>query len=144
MSTIEELRKQAIAQQIRKMAGDEPTEIQPPTPKEPEEKPQEKRQEKQNEKPQEKPMEKPNETVSSNVDFETYQKTFLAPSVFENRASFSLNRETMDVLRFILYDLRSKTTLSAYIENILREHVHRHKELIGKTIEKNRRKPFIP
>lgn len=130
MQSIEDQRNKAIAEQIRKMAGGEPRETPPPTipPKE--------RQEKKSDKPQ--------ETVSSNVDFETYQKNFLRPCMIENRVSFSLNRDTIDLLRFILHDLRSKTTLSAYIENILREHLSGHKETIGKGIEKNRRKTIIP
>lgn len=135
MPTIEEQRKQAIAEQIRKMAGIEPEEIPASSATPPEER---------QEKPQEKSREKPPETVSLNVDFETYKAIFLHPCTIENRVSFSLNRETIDLLRFILHDLRSKTTLSAYIENILREHLARHKYVIGKGIEKNRRKTIIP
>lgn len=127
MSTIEEQRNQAIAEQIRKMAGVEPAEIKTPAPIPPKER-----------------REKPQETPSSTVDFETYLKTFFSPCIIENRVSFSLNRDTLDLLRHILYDLRGKTTLSAYVENILREHISRNKELIGKAIEKNRRKPLIP
>ena len=90
------------------------------------------------------PKEKAQEIVSQIVDFETYTETFLNPCIIENRVSFSLNRETLDVFRHILHDLRSKITLSAYIENVLREHLSRHKDTIGKGIEKNRRKPIIP
>ena len=135
MPTIEEQRKQAIAEQIRKMAGIEPEEIPTSSATPPEER---------REKPQEKSREKLPETVSLNVDFETYKATFLRPCAIENRVSFTLNRETIDLLRFILHDLRSKTTLSAYIENILREHLARHKDVIGKGIEKNKRKTIIP
>ncbi len=131
MLSIEEQRNKAIAEQIRKMAGMEPEETKTPQVPQPKEQ-------------KEKPQEKQHETVPLNVDFETYQKTFLNPLMIENRVSFSLNRDTLDLFRHILHDLRSKTTLSAYIENILREHLARHKETIGKTIEKNRRKSIIP
>ena len=127
MSTIEEQRNQAIAEQIRKMAGVEPTAAKTPTSTPPKER-----------------QEKPQETLSSTIDFETYLKTFFSPCIIENRVSFSLNRDTLDLLRHILHDLRAKATLSAYVENILREHISRNKEIIGKAIEKNRRKPLIP
>ncbi|NCB83788.1 MAG: DUF3408 domain-containing protein [Bacteroidia bacterium] len=132
MSTIEEQRNKVIAEQIRKMAGMEPEETKPEEVRLPKER---------QEKPQEKPSPK---TLSFNIDLETYMETFLNPCIIENRVSFSLNRETLDVFRHILHDLRSKTTLSAYIENILREHLSRHKDVIGKGIEKNKRKPIIP
>lgn len=137
MSTIEEQRKKVIAEQIRKMAGMEPEETKPEEVRPPRTAPPKERQENPKEKTQP-------ETVSLNVDFETYQKTFLHPCMIENRVSFSLNRDTIDLLRFILQDLRSKTTLSAYIENILREHLSLHKDVISKGIEKNRRKTIIP
>jgi hypothetical protein len=139
MSSIEEQRNKAIAEQIRKMAGMEPEETK--TPQVP---PPKVRQEKPPEKLPEKAEEKQHETVSLTVDFEAYQKNFLNPLMIENRVSFSLNRDTLDLFRHILHDLRSKTTLSAYIENILREHLARHKETLGKAIEKNRRKSIIP
>lgn len=131
MPTIEEQRNKAIAEQIRKMAGMEPEETSQSNTVIPKQKTQ-------------KPKEKTQEIVSQIVDFETYTETFLNPCIIENRVSFSLNRETLDVFRHILHDLRSKTTLSAYIENVLREHLSRHKDTIGKGIEKNRRKPIIP
>lgn len=139
MLSIEEQRNKAIAEQIRKMAGVEPEETPMPRPT-----PSKDRQEKPQEKLPEKAKEKQHETVSLTVEFETYQKTFLNPLMIENRVSFSLNRDTLDLFRHILHDLRSKTTLSAYIENILREHLARHKETLGKAIEKNRRKTIIP
>lgn len=139
MLSIEEQRNKAIAEQIRKMAGMDQEETPMPRPT-----PSKERQEKRQEKIQEKSQEKPQEIVSSNADFETYMKTFLNPLMIENRVSFSLNRDTLDLFRHILHDLRSKTTLSAYIENILREHLSSHKETIGKGIEKNRRKTIIP
>ena len=134
MLSIEEQRNKAIAEQIRKMAGVEPEEAKTPPIVPPKER---------QEKPQVKSPAKPQETVLT-IDFETYQKTFLNPCVIENRVSFSLNRDTLDLFRHILHDLRSKTTLSAYIENILREHIALHKDVINKSIEKNRRKTIIP
>ena len=138
MLTIEEQRKKAIAEQIRKMAGMEAEETLPSKVQTKE------RQDKIPENSQDKTEKKKDETVPPYTDFETYKTTFLHPCMIENRVSFSLNRETIDLLRFILHDLRSKTTLSAYIENILREHLTEYKETIGKAIEKNRRKTIIP
>lgn len=126
MLTIEEQRNKAIAEEIQKMAGiepDTPTIINTETVKS---------------------QEKNRQVDLLSMDLELYLTTFLHPCIIENRASFSLNRDTLDLLRHILHDLRSKTTLSAYIENILKEHISRHKEIISKGIEKNRRKSLIP
>ncbi len=129
MPTIEEQRNKAIAEQIRKMAGMGPEEDD--TPSQPvSEKRREKKQETQ-------------PATSPQTDYESYQKLFLNPCTIENRVSFSLNRDTIDLLRNILHDLRGKSTLSAYVENILRDHLSNHKESIEKGIEKNRRKPII-
>ena len=55
-----------------------------------------------------------------------------------------ITMDLLECLRHILNDLRAKTTLSAYIGNILSEHIERHRELLSKAIEKNRRKTLIP
>ncbi len=126
MLTIEEQRNKAIAEEIQKMAGmepDTPRTINTETVKS---------------------QEKNRQVDHLSMDLESYLTTFLHPCIIENRVSFSLNRDTLDLLRHILHDLRSKTTLSAYIENILKEHISRHKEVISKGIEKNRRKSLIP
>ena len=73
-----------------------------------------------------------------------YRSLFLSSRTVENRMTFSCDRELLECLRHILNDLRVKTTLSAYIGNILSEHIERHRELLSKAIEKNRRKTLIP
>lgn len=77
-------------------------------------------------------------------DFSEYQKRFLALNVFEKRTQFTVNKETTDLMRIILQDLGCKTTLTAYIENILRDHIREYRDLINQVTAKRRRKETIP
>lgn len=78
------------------------------------------------------------------ASFTEYQQRFLAPNVFELRTQFTVNKETTDLMKIILQDLGSKTTLTAYIENILRDHISEYRELINQVTAKRRRKETIP
>lgn len=78
------------------------------------------------------------------ADFSEYQKRFLALNVFEKRTQFTVNKETTDLMRIILQDLGCKTTLTAYIENILRDHIREYRDLINQVTAKRRRKETIP
>lgn len=123
MSSIEEERNKTIAERIHQMAGTEPEVTATEKVR-------------VNKKPKEK-----NHQSGDVMDIESYMKTFFSIGFLENRVSFSLSRETLELLRHILYELESKTTLSQYVENILRDHILKHKDVINKEIERNRRKP---
>ncbi len=129
MPTIEEQRQKLIAEQIQKMAGaDAPQGIRLPVIKKSD--------------TMSLPPDKPD--CRQKITMDEYRSLFLGSRLVENRMTFSCDRNLLECLRHILNDLRVKTTLSAYIGNILSEHIERHRELLSKAIEKNRRKTFIP
>lgn len=129
MPTIEEQRQKLIAEQIQKMAGaDAPQGIRRPVVKDSDR--------------MSFPPKEPD--CRQEITMDEYRSLFLDARLIENRMTFSCDRDLLECLRHILNDLRVKTTLSAYIGNILSEHIERHRELLSKAIEKNRRKTFIP
>ncbi|TFH94115.1 DUF3408 domain-containing protein [Porphyromonas levii] len=89
-------------------------------------------------------QQKRSKTTKSREDFAEYQQIFLAPKVLESKTQFSLSRDTVTLLKIILQDLGSRTTLTAYIENILRDHISEYRDLINQVTAKRRRKETIP
>lgn len=128
MPTIEEQRQKLIAEQIQKMAGTDAPQVLP----------------RSDEKNGKKSSPADDPVSRQEITMDEYRSLFLSSRTVENRMTFSCDRELLECLRHILNDLRAKTTLSAYIGNILSEHIERHKELLSKAIEKNRRKTLIP
>lgn len=128
MPTIEEQRQKLIAEQIQKMAGTDAPQVLP----------------RSDEKNGKKSSPADDPVSRQEITMDEYQSLFLSSRTVENRMTFSCDRELLECLRHILNDLRVKTTLSAYIGNILSEHIERHRELLSKAIEKNRRKTLIP
>lgn len=128
MLTIEEQRQKLIAEQIQKMAGTDAPQVLP----------------RSDEKNGKKSSPADDPVSRQEITMDEYRSLFLSSRTVENRMTFSCDRELLECLRHILNDLRAKTTLSAYIGNILSEHIERHRELLSKAIEKNRRKTLIP
>ncbi len=128
MPTIEEQRQKLIAEQIQKMAGTDAPQVLPRSDEK----------NGKNSSPTDDPVSR------QEITMDEYRSLFLSSRTVENRMTFSCDRELLECLRHILNDLRAKTTLSAYIGNILSEHIERHRELLSKAIEKNRRKTLIP
>ncbi|ATR89994.1 DUF3408 domain-containing protein [Porphyromonas gingivalis] len=128
MPTIEEQRQKLIAEQIQKMAGTDAPQVLP----------------RSDEKNGKKSSPADDPVSRQEITMDEYRSLFLSSRTVENRMTFSCDRELLECLRHILNDLRAKTTLSAYIGNILSEHIERHRELLSKAIEKNRRKTLIP
>lgn len=89
-------------------------------------------------------QQKRSKTTKNREDFAEYQQIYLAPKVLESKTQFSLSRDTVTLLKIILQDLGSRTTLTAYIENILREHISEYRDLINQVTAKQRRKETIP
>lgn len=83
-------------------------------------------------------------TTVIRTDIEEYKRTFLVSRPFEKRTSFPLNRTTLDILKNILHDMDSRTSLSSFVENILLEHLHTYRQLINEATAEKIRKPTIP
>ena len=88
------------------------------------------------------------DTSSSSVhsdfnSFEDYRNRFLHTSRFPRKTAFTMNVETLQVLRNILHDLDQRVSMTSYIENILREHLREHQNLINDAADKQRSKTTI-
>lgn len=75
--------------------------------------------------------------------FEDYRNRFLHTSRFPGKTAFTMNVETLQVLRNILHDLNQRVSMTSYIENILREHLREHQNLINDAADKQRSKTTI-
>lgn len=75
--------------------------------------------------------------------FEDYRNRFLHTSRFPRKTAFTMNVETLQVLRNILHDLNQCVSMTSYIENILREHLREHQNLINDAADKQRSKTTI-
>ena len=85
-------------------------------------------------------MEKPG--VSS-LSIEDYRSLYFHPVRSQMRTAFSINLETLQNLRNVLQDLGERVSIAAYIDNILREHLREHLELLNNAAAKQRRKTTI-
>ena len=85
-------------------------------------------------------MEKPG--VSS-LSIEEYRSLYFRPVRSQMRTAFSINLETLQNLRNVLQDLGERVSIAAYIDNILREHLREHLELLNSAAAKQRRKTTI-
>ena len=85
-------------------------------------------------------MEKP--SVSS-LSIEDYRSLYFHPVRSQMRTAFSINLETLQNLRNVLQDLGERVSIAAYIDNILREHLREHLELLNSAAAKQRRKTTI-
>ena len=81
--------------------------------------------------------------VGEIVTFEKYRDIFLRPSRFTDKATFSIERSTLEKLRAITEDTGREVSLSAFIDNILRHHLTEHKTLINHATSKTLRKQTI-
>ena len=75
--------------------------------------------------------------------FEDYRNRFLHTSRFPRKTAFTMNVETLQVLRNILHDLNQRVSMTSYIENMLREHLREHQNLINDTADKQRSKTTV-
>ena len=75
--------------------------------------------------------------------FEDYRNRFLHTSRFPRKTAFTMNVETLQVLRNILHDLNQRMSMTSYIENILREHLREHQNLINDAADKQRSKTTV-
>ena len=54
-----------------------------------------------------------------------------------------MNVDTLQILRNVLQDLEERVSMASYIDNILRQHLKAHKELLNNATAKRRRKATI-
>lgn len=85
-------------------------------------------------------MEKPGRP---SLSIEDYRSLYFRPVRSQMRTAFSINLETLQNLRNVLQDLGERVSIAAYIDNILREHLREHLELLNSAAAKQRRKTTI-
>ena len=77
---------------------------------------------------------------STEEQWEDYKAKFFIPRRSRNKSGFTINAETLSILRNVLRDTKAETTLTAYIENILTNHFKAHQELINEIADKQKLK----
>ena len=80
------------------------------------------------------------DALSAKLSFEEYRERYLSHSQCSNgKSGFTINSEVLQLLRDVLRDVRAKTTLTAYIENILLEHLKENQAMLNKTAAQYKR-----
>ena len=77
------------------------------------------------------------------TSLEDYRIRYLQSIRLRERTNFTMSANTLQVLRNILQDLGERVSMASYIDNILREHLKEHKELLNNATAKHRRKVAI-
>lgn len=77
------------------------------------------------------------------TSLEDYRTRYLQSIRLRERTNFTMSADTLQVLRNILQDLGERVSMASYIDNILREHLKEHKELLNNATAKHRRKVAI-
>ena len=89
----------------------------------------------------ERTREVPHETPTLSLD--DYRARYFHTVRIREKTAFTMNVETLQVLRNVLQDLGERVSMAAYIDNILREHLREHKELLNNATARQRRKTTI-
>ena len=82
-------------------------------------------------------------TETPRTSLEDYRIRYLQSIRLRERTNFTMSADTLQVLRNILQDLGERVSMASYIDNILREHLKEHKELLNNATAKHRRKVAI-
>ncbi|MDY3943112.1 MAG: DUF3408 domain-containing protein [Alloprevotella sp.] len=91
-----------------------------------------------------KPMKRKHDANSSGLSFEEYEARFFVPSRdARGKVGFTIHWEVLQTLRDVLNDVRSRATLTSYIENIILEHLREHQAMLNKTAAQYKRNPTI-
>ena len=80
---------------------------------------------------------------TSRTSLEDYRTRYLQSIRLRERTNFTMSADTLQVLRNVLQDLGERVSMACYIDNILREHLKEHKELLNNATAKHRRKVAI-
>ena len=89
----------------------------------------------------ERAMKVPHETQVLSLD--DYRTRYFHAVRIREKTAFTMDVETLQVLRNVLQDLGERISMAAYIDNILREHLREHKELLNNATARQRRKTTI-
>ena len=89
----------------------------------------------------ERTREVPHETSTLSLD--DYRARYFHTVRIREKTAFTMNVETLQVLRNVLQDLGERVSMASYIDNILREHLREHKELLNNATARQRRKTTI-
>ena len=89
----------------------------------------------------ERTREVPHETQVLSLD--DYRTRYFHAVRIREKTAFTMDVETLQVLRNVLQDLGERISMAAYIDNILREHLREHKELLNNATARQRRKTTI-
>lgn len=80
------------------------------------------------------------ESVRGRLSFEEYRERYLHCSQHSGgKSGFTINSDILQLLRDVLRDVRSKTTLTSYIENILLEHLRENQAMLNKAAAQYKR-----
>ena len=82
-------------------------------------------------------------TETPRISLEDYRTRYLQSVRLRERTNFTMSADTLQVLRNVLQDLGERVSMACYIDNILREHLKEHKELLNNATAKHRRKVAI-
>jgi len=101
--------------------------------------------EEKKDKPLQKGSERGNERREevSQISLEDYRTRYLQATRLRERTNFTMSVDTLQVLKNVLQDLGERVSMASYIDNILREHLKTHKELLNNATAKHRRKVAI-
>ena len=80
---------------------------------------------------------------TSRTSLDDYRTRYLQSIRLRERTNFTMSAETLQVLRNVLQNLGERVSMASYIDNILREHLKEHKELLNNATAKHRRKVAI-
>ena len=83
----------------------------------------------------------PHETQVLSLD--DYRTRYFHAVRIREKTAFTMDVETLQVLRNVLQDLGERISMAAYIDNILREHLREHKDLLNNATARQRRKTTI-
>ena len=89
----------------------------------------------------ERTREVPHEIPALSLD--DYRTRYFHAVRIREKTAFTMNVETLQVLRNVLQDLGERVSMASYIDNILREHLREHKELLNNATARLRRKTTI-
>ena len=89
-------------------------------------------------------VKKDESTETPGVSFEQYSARFLVSVRTDgSKSGFTIRSSILQLLRNVLRDVRARITLTAYIENILLDHLKTHQSLLNKAADRHKRNPTI-
>ena len=81
--------------------------------------------------------------VTPALSLNDYRTRYFHAVRIREKTAFTMNVETLQVLRNVLQDLGERVSMASYIDNILREHLREHKELLNNATARQRRKTTV-